>query len=84
MPRCHQPVPPPPRTPSRTAPVPPRTCRYRKWRLNDDDNVDILVRCELDGVINSKGEDQLLSIKALNEYDMKTQVRLAVGRLGGC
>lgn len=45
--------------------------RYRKWRLNEEGEVDILVRCELDGAINNKGEDQLLSIKALNEFDLR-------------
>lgn len=44
-------------------------CRYRKFRMNDD--VDLVVRCELDGVMNYKGQDQLLSIKALNEFDPK-------------
>ena len=29
------------------------------------------MRCELDGVMNYKGQDQLLSIKALNEFDPK-------------
>lgn len=29
------------------------------------------MRCEIDGVINNKGEDQLLSIKALNEFDLR-------------
>jgi translation initiation factor 3 subunit D len=47
--------------------------KYRSWRLNDEDNLDIVVRCEVDGVINLKGEDQLLSVKALNEYDMRAQ-----------
>lgn len=37
--------------------------RYRRWTLNPDDELDIVVRCEIDGVINNKGEDQLLSIK---------------------
>jgi hypothetical protein len=35
------------------------------------DDVDLVVRCELDGVMNYKGQDQLLSIKALNEFDPK-------------
>ncbi len=45
--------------------------------------MDIIVRCELDGVVNFKGEDQLVSIKALNEIDMRAQVRACacVGRL---
>ena len=33
--------------------------------------MDLVVRCELDGVMNYKGQDQLLSIKALNEFDPK-------------
>lgn len=47
--------------------------RYRKWHLNEDESVDIIVRCELDGAINVKGENQLLSIKALNEFDFRAQ-----------
>ncbi|KAJ9522640.1 hypothetical protein QJQ45_019730 [Haematococcus lacustris] len=47
--------------------------RYRKWRLNEESELDIVVRCEVDGMINNKGEDQLLSIKALNEFDMRAQ-----------
>lgn len=43
--------------------------RYRRWVLNEDEKVSIVVRCELDGVISNKGEDQLMSIKALNEFD---------------
>ena len=30
-----------------------------------------MVRCELDGVLTYKGEELLLSIKALNEFDPK-------------
>jgi hypothetical protein len=37
--------------------------RYRRWALNAEAGIDIVVRCEIDGVINNKGEDQLLSIK---------------------
>lgn len=36
-----------------------------------NEEVDLVVRCELDGVMNYKGQDQLLSIKALNEFDPK-------------
>ena len=43
--------------------------RYRKFKMSDE--VDLVVRCELDGVMNYKGQDQLLSIKALNEFDPK-------------
>jgi hypothetical protein len=41
----------------------PAACRYRRWALNAEAGIDIVVRCEIDGVINNKGEDQLLSIK---------------------
>ncbi|GAX73308.1 hypothetical protein CEUSTIGMA_g762.t1 [Chlamydomonas eustigma] len=47
--------------------------RYRKWRINEDDEVDIIVRCELDAAIQVKGEEQLLTVKALNETDLRTQ-----------
>ena len=30
-----------------------------------------MVRCEVDGVMTHKGQDEFLSIKALNEYDPK-------------
>ncbi|KAK9826613.1 hypothetical protein WJX74_005621 [Apatococcus lobatus] len=44
--------------------------RYQKFSIAED--IDLVVRCELDGVISMKGQDQLLSIKALNEFDSKT------------
>ncbi|MEW5317508.1 MAG: hypothetical protein WDW38_008797 [Sanguina aurantia] len=49
--------------------------KYRRWRLREDEEspVDIVVRCELDGVMQHKGETQLLSIKALNEHDARAQ-----------
>lgn len=44
--------------------------RYRKWNIGDDLNV--IVRCEHDGVISgSNGETQFLNIKTLNEWDTK-------------
>lgn len=43
--------------------------RYRKWQLSD--TLSIVVRCEVDGVSSIKGQDQLLLIKALNEYDAR-------------
>ena len=46
-----------------------RASRYRKYKLSEE--TDLVVRCELDGVMNYKGQDQLLSIKALNEFDPK-------------
>ena len=48
-------------------------CRYRKWSIAED--IDLVVRCELDGVMKYKGQDQLLLIKALNEYDAKSSGR---------
>lgn len=30
-----------------------------------------MVRCELDGVVENKGEEAVVSIKALNEFDLK-------------
>lgn len=44
--------------------------RYRKWNIAED--VDLVVRCEVDGVMEYKGERQLLLIKALNELDSKS------------
>lgn len=43
--------------------------RYRKWKLSDD--VTLVARCELNGVVESKGAKSLLSIKALTEFDSK-------------
>lgn len=45
-------------------------CRYRKWSIAED--IDLVVRCELDGVMKYKGQEQLLLIKALNEFDSKS------------
>ena len=47
--------------------------RYRKWRLNEEDDVDIIVRCEVDAAMKVKDEDQLLTVKALNEIDLRAQ-----------
>ena len=47
-----------------------RAYRYRKWSLGD--GIDIVVRCDVDGVdFDKQGEQKLLSINALNEYDPK-------------
>ena len=51
-------------------------CRYRKWSIAED--IDLVVRCELDGVMKYKGQDQLLLIKALNEYDAKSSGNLVM------
>jgi translation initiation factor 3 subunit D len=40
--------------------------RYRKWQL--EDGITLVARCELDG---TKGNNQHLIIRALNEYDPK-------------
>eukprot|EP00798_Chlamydomonas_sp_ICE-L_P031221 gene31221-6371_t len=48
--------------------------KYRKWTLNEEGDIDIIIRCELEGaMVSAKGEEQLLSIKALNEVDHKAQ-----------
>jgi hypothetical protein len=66
-------------------------CRYRKWRLSEEGGgLDLVVRCEVDGVMAapggaSAGEVQLLSIKALNEHDVRSQViHAAGGRVSVC
>lgn len=40
--------------------------RYRQWSLGD---YDIVVRCEIDGVVKQGDKDVFLTIKALNEID---------------
>ena len=34
-------------------------------------DTELVVRCEIDGVLKHKGQDELLSVKALNEFDPK-------------
>ena len=44
--------------------------KYRKFMLNDE--TEIIVRCEIDAALRtSRGEPELLTIKALNEWDPK-------------
>jgi translation initiation factor 3 subunit D len=45
--------------------------RYRKWKLSDD--LTLVARCEVEGVLPSStsNKEQFISIKALNEYDPK-------------
>lgn len=44
--------------------------KYRKWELGD--GVSLVVRCETDAYTKTtKGEQQLVTVKALNEYDGK-------------
>jgi translation initiation factor 3 subunit D len=51
--------------------------RYRRFDLstNDEDPVYLIVRTEVDAVQKNaiNGEDQFLTIKALNEFDSKAQ-----------
>ena len=35
------------------------------------EETELVVRCEIDGVLKHKGQDELLSVKALNEFDPK-------------
>lgn len=44
--------------------------RYRKWQLAP--GLDIVVRCEVNGALTTpKGEVQLASVKALNEWNLR-------------
>lgn len=43
--------------------------RYRKWNI--DEATVLIARCELDGFADNKGQDALISVKALNEFDPK-------------
>ncbi|GFR44661.1 hypothetical protein Agub_g5951 [Astrephomene gubernaculifera] len=50
--------------------------KYRKWRLaGGADAPEIVVRCEVDGALRTAegAAPQTVLIKALNEYDMKSQ-----------
>ncbi|RKF55927.1 Eukaryotic translation initiation factor 3 subunit D [Golovinomyces cichoracearum] len=51
--------------------------KYRRFdlSLNDEDPVNLIVRTELDAVQKNaiSGEDQYLTVKALNEFDHKAQ-----------
>uniref|UniRef100_A0A4W4ED77 Eukaryotic translation initiation factor 3 subunit D n=1 Tax=Electrophorus electricus TaxID=8005 RepID=A0A4W4ED77_ELEEL len=47
-----------------------RACRYRRWKLGED--IDLIVRCEHDGVMTgANGELSFINIKALNEWDSR-------------
>eukprot|EP00898_Chlorokybus_atmophyticus_P000696 jgi/Chlat1/1627/Chrsp127S01887 len=43
--------------------------RYRRWKLSDGNS--LIVRCEIDSVVESKGQDNFMLVKALNEFDPK-------------
>uniref|UniRef100_A0A8C1LVD7 Eukaryotic translation initiation factor 3 subunit D n=1 Tax=Cyprinus carpio TaxID=7962 RepID=A0A8C1LVD7_CYPCA len=44
--------------------------RYRRWKLGDD--IDLIVRCEHDGVMTgANGEVSFINVKTLNEWDSR-------------
>jgi len=46
--------------------------RYRRWKLGDD--IDLIVRCEHDGVMTgASGEVSFINIKTLNEWDSRVR-----------
>ena len=60
-----------------TDPAASKAYKYRRFDLstNDEDPVYLIVRTEVDAVQKNaiSGEDQLMTIKALNEFDSKAQ-----------
>lgn len=60
-----------------TLPPASKAYKYRRFdlSLNDEEPVNLIVRAELDAVQKNaiSGEDQFLTIKALNEFDHKAQ-----------
>ena len=61
-----------------TEPLASKAYKYRRFDLSlekDDEPLHLVVRTELDAVLknNISGEDQFLTIKALNEFDSKAQ-----------
>jgi translation initiation factor 3 subunit D len=61
-----------------TDPPASKAYRYRRFDLSlekDDEPLNLIVRTELDAVLknNINGEDQFMTIKALNEFDNKAQ-----------
>ena len=61
-----------------TEPLASKAYKYRRFDLSlagDDDPLNLIVRTELDAVVknNISGEDQALTLKALNEFDHKAQ-----------
>lgn len=43
--------------------------RYRRWKI--DENLSVIVRCQVDAAMQNKGENILVSVKALNEFDSR-------------
>ncbi|KAI1946390.1 hypothetical protein LOZ57_003645 [Ophidiomyces ophidiicola] len=61
-----------------TEPLASKGFRYRRFNLSlekDDEPVNIIVRTEVDAVLknNISGDDQYVTLKALNEFDYKAQ-----------
>lgn len=60
-----------------TEPPASKAYKYRRFdlSLNDEDPVHLIVRAEIDAVQKNaiSGEDQFITIKALNEFDNKAQ-----------
>ncbi|MCJ1280909.1 hypothetical protein MMC26_000226 [Xylographa opegraphella] len=61
-----------------TEPLASKAYKYRRFDLSlekDEDPLHLIVRTELDAVVknNISGEDQFLTLKALNEFDHKAQ-----------
>ncbi|KAL8873019.1 MAG: hypothetical protein Q9174_001438 [Haloplaca sp. 1 TL-2023] len=61
-----------------TEPLASKAYKYRRFDLSlekDEDPLHLIVRTELDAVVknNISGDDQLLVVKALNEFDHKAQ-----------
>ncbi|RIA93927.1 translation initiation factor eIF-3 subunit D [Glomus cerebriforme] len=53
----------------------PCAYRYRKFDLStkEDENVNLIVRTQLDSVVKTPGGDSLITIRALNEFDPRAQ-----------
>jgi len=58
--------------PSAGETIAPVGYRYRKWSLPDD--IELVARTELDGVLDDKERAHYLTIRALNEYNPKSGV----------
>lgn len=61
-----------------TEPLASKAYKYRRFDLSlekDEDPLHLIVRTEIDAVVknNISGEDQMLTLKALNEFDQKAQ-----------
>ena len=64
--------------PEESEPLASKAYKYRRFDLSlekDEDPLHLIVRTEIDAVVknNISGEDQLLTVKALNEFDHKAQ-----------